>query len=75
MAKGRKRKASADEDVEAYRHESEARKNVVPVGIASYDTLTSKPKKYEYDPHPLITRKTELMWEWEQNNNNCRERL
>ena len=49
MAKGRKRKDSADEDVEAYRHETETRKNVVLVGLASYDT--SKPKKYEYDPH------------------------
>ena len=49
--KGRKRKDSADENVEAYRHETEKRKNVVPVGLASYDTLTSKPKKYEYDPH------------------------
>ena len=51
MAKGRKRKGSADEKVEAYRHETETRKNVVPAGRASYDTLTSKPKKYEYDPH------------------------
>ncbi len=49
--KGRKRKDSADENVEAYRHETETRKNVVPAGLASYDTLTSKPKKYEYDPH------------------------
>ena len=49
--KGRKRKDSADENVEAYRHEIETRKNVVPAGLASYDTLTSKPKKYEYDPH------------------------
>lgn len=49
--KGRKRKDSADENVEAYRHETETRKNAVPVRLASYDTLTSKPKKYEYDPH------------------------
>ncbi len=48
MAKRAKKK---EEDVEAYRHETETRKNVVPVGLASYDTLTSKPKKYEYDPH------------------------
>ena len=45
------RKAKKEEDVEAYRHETETRKNVVPAGFASYDTLTSKPKKYEYDPH------------------------
>jgi adenine-specific DNA-methyltransferase len=48
---GKKNKNSANNDVEAYRHETETRKNVVPVGLASYDTLTSKPKKYEYDPH------------------------
>ena len=51
MAKGRKRKDSADENVEAYRHETETRKNVVPAGLASYDTSTPKPKKYAYDPH------------------------
>ena len=28
---------------------AETRKNAVPVGLASYDT--SKPKKYDYDPH------------------------
>ena len=49
MAKGRKRKDPADEDIEAYRHETETRENVVPAGLASYDT--SKPKKYEYDLH------------------------
>lgn len=48
---GRKRKDPAGENVEAYRHETETRKNVVPAGLVSYDTLTSKPKKYEYDPH------------------------
>ncbi len=46
-----KKTRKQEEDVEAYRHETETRKNVVPVGLASYDTLTSKPKKYEYDPH------------------------
>jgi len=51
MAKGRKRKDSDDENVEAYRHETETRKNVVPAGLASYDTLTPKLRKYEYDPH------------------------
>jgi adenine-specific DNA-methyltransferase len=40
-----------EEDVESCRHETETRKNVVPAGLASYDTSTSKPKKYEYDPH------------------------
>ena len=48
MARRAKKK---EEDVEAYRHETETRKNVVPVGLASYDTSTPKPKKYEYDPH------------------------
>lgn len=32
MKKGRKRKDSADENVEAYRHKTETRKNVVPTG-------------------------------------------
>ena len=49
--KGRKRKDSADENVEAYRQETETRKNVVPAGLASYDTVIPKPKKYTYDPH------------------------
>ena len=49
MAK--KKRNSGEEDIEAYRHETDTRKNVVPAGLASYDTLTSKPKKYEYDPH------------------------
>ena len=49
MVKGRKRKDSADDNVEAYRHETGKRKNVVPAGLASYDT--SKPKKYEYAQH------------------------
>ncbi len=48
MARRAKKK---EEDVEAYRHEKETRKNVVPVGLASYDTSKPKPKKYEYDPH------------------------
>ena len=48
MAKKAQKK---EEDVDAYRHETETRKNVVPVGLASYDTAKPKPKKYEYDPH------------------------
>ena len=51
MAKGKKRKASIDENVDSYRHESETCKNVFPVGLASYDTSKPKPKKYEYDSH------------------------
>lgn len=39
MAKGKKK----NEDVEAYRHETDKRKNAVPVGLVSYDT--SKPMK------------------------------
>ena len=45
------KKSRKEEEAEAYRHETETRKNVVPVGLASYDTSTQKPKKYEYDPH------------------------
>jgi hypothetical protein len=48
LAKKVKKKESG---VDSYRHEKETRKNVVPVGLASYDTSKSKPKKYEYDPH------------------------
>jgi hypothetical protein len=44
MAKGKKGKDFADEDVEAYRHKTETRKNVVPAGLASYDTSKPKPK-------------------------------
>jgi hypothetical protein len=51
MAKGRKRKDSAGENVEAYRHETGKREIVVPAGLASYDTSTPKIKKYEYDRH------------------------
>ena len=46
-----KRTSKNEEDIEAYRHETETRKNVVPVGLASYDTVIPKPKKYAYDPH------------------------
>ena len=49
MAK--KKRNSGEEDIEAYRYETEIRKNVAPAGLASYDTSTSKPKKYGYDPH------------------------
>ncbi|PKL51835.1 MAG: site-specific DNA-methyltransferase, partial [Nitrospira bacterium HGW-Nitrospira-1] len=45
------RKVKKKEDIEAYRHEAETRKNAVPVGMASYDTSRPKPKKYDYDPH------------------------
>ncbi len=51
MAKGKKRKASIDKNVDSYRHEQETCKNAVPVGLASYDTSKPKPKEYEYDPH------------------------
>ena len=46
-----RRAKKKEEDVEAYRHEKETRKNVVPAGLASHDTTKPKPKKYEYDPH------------------------
>jgi len=38
MEKGRKRKDSAGDNIEAYKHETETRKNALPVGLASYDT-------------------------------------
>jgi adenine-specific DNA-methyltransferase len=46
-----RRAKKKEDDVEAYRHETETRKNVVPVGLASYDTSKPEHKKYEYDPH------------------------
>ena len=55
MAKKAKKK---EEDVDAYRHETETRTNVLPVGLASYDTSIPKPKKYDYDP-PLDPQ---LVW-------------
>ena len=48
MAKGIKRKDSDGENVEAYGHETETRKNVVPARLASYDTSTPKIKKYDH---------------------------
>lgn len=51
MGKGKKSKSSSSNNVKSYRHEKETRKNVVPVGLASYDTVKPKPKKYKYDPH------------------------
>ena len=46
-----KKTREKEDDTEAYRHETETRKNVIPVRLASYDTLIPKPKKYEDDPH------------------------
>jgi len=45
------RRPKKKEDIEAYRHEAETRKDAVPVGLASYDTSKPKPRKYDYDPH------------------------
>lgn len=45
------KKPRKKEDIEFYRHETDKRKNAVPVGLASYDTAKPKPKKYEYAPH------------------------
>ena len=44
---GKKIKKSANNDVEAYRHEKETRKNVVPVGVASYNTSTNPTIHYD----------------------------
>lgn len=46
-----KKATKKNNDAAAYKHKKETRKNVVPVGLASYDTSKPKPKKYEYDPH------------------------
>jgi len=46
-----KKTPKKNNDVDAYKHKKETRKNAVPVGLASYDTAKPKPKKYEYDPH------------------------
>ena len=51
MAKRRKAKSFVNNDIEAYRHETDKHKNAVPVGLASYDTSKPKPKKCKYDPH------------------------
>ena len=55
-----KKTPKKNNDVDAYKHKKETRKNVVPVGLASYDTSAPKPKpkKYEYDPH----LDPELVW-------------
>ncbi len=37
-------------DLEVFQRD-DTRENVVPVGLASYDTSKLKPKKYAYDPH------------------------
>ena len=50
MAKGRKAKGSVKNNIEAYRHETDKRKNALPVGLASYGNSKPKPKKHEYDP-------------------------
>ena len=42
MAKRIKKKEG---EIDSYRHEKETRKNAVPVGLASYATSKSKPKK------------------------------
>jgi hypothetical protein len=44
-----RRAEKKEEDVEACKHETGTRKNVVPAGLASYDTSTPEPthKKYE----------------------------
>ncbi len=40
---GRKKRGNSDNSIEAYRHETDKRKNVVPVGLAYYDTSKPKP--------------------------------
>jgi adenine-specific DNA-methyltransferase len=56
MEKGREGKDLVGENVEAYKHETETRKNAVPVGLASYDTSKLKPKKFEYEFDRLTFR-------------------
>jgi adenine-specific DNA-methyltransferase len=45
------RRSKKKENIGAYRHETETRKNAVPVGLALYDTSKPKPKRYDYDPY------------------------
>ena len=65
-----KKTPKKNNDVDAYKHKKETRKNVVPVGLASYDTSAPKPKpkKYEYDPH-LDNIKTTISYCKEQSGN------
>ena len=49
MAEGKKVKGSVNNNIEAYRHETDKRKNALPVGLASYGNSKPKPKKHEYD--------------------------
>ena len=58
MAKRGKAKSSVNNDIEAYRHKADNRRNAVPVGLVSCDTSKPKPKKYEYDPHLDL----QLLW-------------
>ena len=50
MAEGKKVKGSVNNNIEDYRHETDKRKNALPVGLASYCNSKPKPKKHEYDP-------------------------
>lgn len=43
MSKGRKRKDPAGENAEAYKHETETRKNAVALGPSSYNTSRPNP--------------------------------
>lgn len=67
MTKGKKGKDSNNEGVDSYRHEAKIRKNAPPVGLASYDTLKPKPKRFDYEPDldPQLIwsgKKSILLW-------------
>jgi hypothetical protein len=51
------KKSKKDENVEAYRYETGTRKNVVPVGLASYDTSTPKPRHKKYECVKTVSKK------------------
>ncbi len=61
MAKGRKRKDSAGENVEAYKQETETRKNAVPVGLSSYDTSRPKPIEDKEKVESIYRRVREIL--------------
>ncbi|MFZ3136574.1 MAG: PDDEXK nuclease domain-containing protein [Thermodesulfovibrionales bacterium] len=61
MEKGRKRKDSDGENVEAYKHEPETRKNAVPVELSSYDTSRPKPIEDKKKVESIYRRVKEIL--------------
>jgi len=57
MAKRKKE----EENVDSYRHETETRKNAVPVGLSSYDTLRPKPIEDKEKVESIYRRVREIL--------------